>query len=138
MMAVELLRTGHVAHGSRYSLAGLFDRLDVQPGPRDAVSAHAKDDYARHVEAAAIGMRAAPAPFTPDAVALDCRGQQVRAEIGNAREHLRPVGADLIAAAKRPIRMARLLAVVVLGEERHEPVDVVRVRRLRKRSDDRC
>jgi predicted methyltransferase MtxX (methanogen marker protein 4) len=62
---------------------------------------------------------------------------QVRAEIGNAGEHLRPVGADLIAAAKRSIRMGRLAAVVVVGEERHERVDVVRVGRLGERGDDR-
>src|SRR3954466_5582708 len=68
MMPVESLTTRHVAHGSLYSLAFLLDRLDIQPGPGKGSSAHAKDDSARHVEAAAIGVRAAPAPLTPDGV----------------------------------------------------------------------
>src|SRR3954451_19445899 len=59
-------------------------------------------------------------------------------KIGNAREHLGPVGTDLIAAAKRPMRMGWLLAVVVLGEQGDERVDVMPVGRLRKRGDDRC
>src|SRR4051812_44388849 len=135
---VGLPATRHVVHGSLYPLAFLLDRLDIEPGPRDAFGPDAKEDDPRHVQAAAIGGGAAPAPFTPDAVGLDCRGQQVRAEIGNAREHLRPVGTDLIAASKRPIRMGWLLAVVVLGEQGDDRVDVMPVRRPRKRGDDRC
>ena len=44
--AVELPPTGHVAHGSLDSLACLLDRVDIQPRPRDAFSAHAEDDHA--------------------------------------------------------------------------------------------
>jgi hypothetical protein len=81
-------------------------------------------------------MRTAPTPLAAQRVPLDRRGDEVGAKVRDTAEHCRPVGADLITPDKGPIRMGRLLAVVIRGNERHERVDIVRVHRLGKRDGD--
>src|SRR5918992_4758570 len=103
----------HLAHGGVDPLAAPLHGLNVQPRLRDSSVPHAQDDDAGHLQRATVLVGAMPAPFSPHRARLDCRGDEFSAEVRDAREHGRPVSPDLISAPECPIRMYRLLAVVV-------------------------
>ena len=78
---------------------------------------------------AAFVLRALPVPLRPDRVPVGGDADELGAEVGNASEYGRPVLAHLLASAERAIRVRRLNALVVVGEQGDERIDVVRVHR---------
>src|ERR1700752_2663782 len=101
-----------------------IDRLDVQARPTDGGVLDTHHDDAGHLEVTAVLVRAVPAPLRPDAVGGHRAGDKFGTEIRNTGEHRRPVRAHLVTAAERPVWVCRLLAVVILPEQRYEGLDV--------------
>src|SRR4051812_35023353 len=134
--AISRAYSGSVAAGHlsdrRVDPLARLDRLDVEPGRGELPVAYAEHDHARHLEAGSV-----PAPFGPQRVRVDGRGDELGPEVGHAREDGGPVRADLVAADERAIRVRGLLAVVVGSEEGYERVDVVRVHRVGERGGER-
>src|SRR6266487_3382867 len=124
--------------------AGLFDRLEVEPHRSDDGARDAEDGHPAHQELASVLPGAGHVPLGPHSVAVLGRSRYPRRDVGNTREDLRPVRADLFLATKAPLWVCRGLVDEALGETGHQCLDVVRVHRPHQavqyhtRALDRC